>query len=123
MTTEGDGNMQLAQCVEAALNEGKAQQVQRIDVRKLTTITDCMIVATGTSRTHSRALAERLVEQAKQQGWRVVGVEGLPAAEWVLVDLGEVVVHVMLSQIRSLYDLEELWSFKPGDREQQSSAK
>ena len=79
---------QLARQVEAMLDDGKALDITRIDVRKLTTITDHMVIATWSSRIHARALADRLVEKMKEQSCAITGVEGLPAAEWVLVDLG-----------------------------------
>ena len=105
----------LARRVEGILDEAKALDITRIDVRDLTTITDYMIMATGNSRIHTRALADTLVEKMKEQGRSVTGVEGLPAADWVLVDLGSVVVHIMLAQVRAHYSLEELWSLKPAD--------
>ena len=115
MTESDSGSKQLAGRVADILRDRKGQSISCIDVQKLTTITDYMIMATGTSRTHTRALAEEIVEKMNQQGQRVAGVEGLPAAEWVLVDLGDVVVHIMLAPIRALYDLEELWSLRPAD--------
>ena len=105
----------LARRVEGILDEAKALDITRIDVRDLTTITDYMIMVTGNSRIHTRALADTLVEKMKEQGRSVTGVEGLPAADWVLVDLGSVVVHIMLAQVRAHYSLEELWSLKPAD--------
>jgi len=115
MTAHSLNSEQLARLVETVLGDLKGQSISCINVRKLTTITDFMIVATGTSRIHAKSLADEVVEKMKQQGYEVTGVEGLPAAEWVLVDLGAVVVHIMLAQIRALYDLEELWSLKPAN--------
>ena len=115
MTAHSLNSEQLARRVETVLGDLKGQSISCINVRKLTTITDFMIVATGTSRIHAKSLADEVVEKMKQQGYEVTGVEGLPAAEWVLVDLGAVVVHIMLAQIRALYDLEELWSLKPAN--------
>ena len=105
----------LARRVEGILDDAKALDITRIDVRDLTTITDYMIMATGNSRIHTRALADTLVEKMKEQGRPITGVEGLPAADWVLVDLGSVVVHIMLAQVRAHYDLEELWNLKPAN--------
>lgn len=113
MTAHSFGGKQLARRVESILKDMKGQSISCINVQKLTTITDYMVIATGTSRIHARALADEVVGKMKDQGHDVVGVEGLPAAEWVLVDLGAVVVHIMLAQIRARYDLEELWSLKP----------
>ena len=113
MTAHSPSSKQLARRVESILKDMKGQSISCINVQKLTTITDYMVMATGTSRIHAKALADDVVEKMKEEGHNVVGVEGLPTAEWVLVDLGGVVVHIMLAQIRALYDLEELWSLKP----------
>ncbi len=113
MTAHGPDSEQLARRVANMLRDRKGQSVRCIDVRRLTTITDYMVVATGTSRVHAKSLADEIVGKMKEQGRQVAGVEGLPAAEWVLVDLGAVVVHIMLARIRVMYDLEELWSLKP----------
>ncbi len=93
----------------AALNEIKALDVRVLDVRALTDITDFMIVASGRSNRQVRALAEEVMEQATARGVRPLGVEGLDQAEWVLVDLGDVVVHVMQPATRDFYQLERLW--------------
>lgn len=113
MTAHSLNSKQLARRVENILEDMKGQSINCIDVRKLTTITDYMVIATGSSLVHTRSLADEVVEKMKEQGHIVTGVEGLPAAEWVLVDLGAVVVHIMLARIRARYDLEELWSLKP----------
>ncbi len=113
---------QLAREAGEILDAGKAVDITRIDVRGLTTITDHMLIATANSRIHARALAERLVERMKARSRAVTGVEGLAAAEWVLVDLGSVVVHIMLAQMRALYDLEELWNLKPAPDEDRPPA-
>ncbi|MFO1356391.1 MAG: ribosome silencing factor [Gammaproteobacteria bacterium] len=99
----------LASLAEAALEDVKARDVRVIDVRKLTTVADYMIIATGTSDRHVRSLADRVVEQATGAGCRPLGVEGEEAGEWVLVDLQDVIVHVMLGKVRDLYKLENLW--------------
>lgn len=113
MTAASVTSKQLARRVETILEDLKGQSVNCINVRKLTTITDYMIIATGTSRIHAKSLANEVVEKISRSGHEVIGVEGLPGAEWVLVDLGAVVVHIMLAQVRALYDLEELWNLKP----------
>jgi ribosome-associated protein len=104
---------QLAGLVTAALEDIKAQDVQVLDVRKLTTIMDIMIVATGTSDRHVRSIADRVIEGLAAKGVKPVGVEGAETAEWVLVDLGDVVLHVMQRKVRELYQLEKLWEIKP----------
>lgn len=104
---------QLAGLVTAALEDIKAQDVQVLDVRKLTTIMDIMVVATGTSDRHVRSIADRVIEALAAKGVKPFGVEGAETAEWVLVDLGDVVLHVMQRKVRELYQLEKLWEIKP----------
>lgn len=99
----------LASLVEAVLDDMKARDVRVIDVRKLTSVTDFMIVATGTSDRHVRSIADRLVERLSAAGCAPLGIEGEEGGEWVLVDLQDVVVHVMLARVRELYKLENLW--------------
>ncbi|MBM4196100.1 MAG: ribosome silencing factor [Gammaproteobacteria bacterium] len=99
----------LAALAEAALDDMKARDVRVIDVRKLTTVTDYMVIASGTSDRHVRSIAGRIVERATEAGFSLLGTEGEEAGEWVLVDLQDVVVHVMLGRVRDLYKLENLW--------------
>ncbi|MCY3859887.1 MAG: ribosome silencing factor [Gammaproteobacteria bacterium] len=91
------------------LNDLKAQDVSMLDVRTQSTFTDYMVISTGTSRRHVNAIVDAVVLNAKHQGTRVLGIEGQKAAEWVLIDLGDVVVHVMQRDARDFYDLERLW--------------
>lgn len=100
-----------------ALEELKAKDITLLDVSRLTSVTDLMLIASGTSTRHVAALAGNLVEKAKQQGIQPLGVEGENGADWVLVDLGDLVVHVMLPETRQLYDLERLWADLPSDVE------
>lgn len=95
----------------------KGQSIRCINVERLTSITDYMVIVTGTSSTHLKALAESVSKSVKDAGQEVVGMEGKLASEWVLVDLGGVVLHLMLAPVRALYNLEELWNFetKPAD--------
>ena len=90
----------------------KGQSIRCINVERLTSITDYMVIVTGTSSTHLKALAESVSKSVKDAGHDVVGVEGKLASEWVLVDLGGVVLHLMLAPVRVLYNLEELWNFE-----------
>jgi ribosome-associated protein len=101
---------ELLAIVIAALEDLKGVDIRVIDVRDLTSITDRMVVASGTSTRHVKALADNVALKAKQQGYTPLGVEGEQAAEWVLLDLGDVVVHVMLPETRAFYGLEKLWS-------------
>jgi len=102
---------QLAQLVETTLDDLKGESITSIDVRKLTQITDYMVIVTGRSTTHIKALADEVVSKVKEAGGEVVGVEGKMQSEWVLVDVGDVVVHIMLAPVRALYNLEDLWNF------------
>lgn len=100
----------LKQVIENALEDAKAREITWMDVTGQTDITDYMVVASGTSNTHVRAVVDRVLEQATAAGFKPLGVEGREDSEWVLIDLGDVVVHVMLPKIREFYDLERLWS-------------
>ena len=100
---------QLLQCVITALDDLKVVDLKVLDVRGKTSITDVMIVATGTSSRHVKSLAGHVVQQAKQSGTSPMGVEGDDVGEWVLIDLGDVVVHIMQADIRDFYQLEKLW--------------
>ena len=105
----------VAQVVAGALDDLKALDVSLLDVRHLTTVTDTMIVASGRSDRHVRAIADAVVEKCKKEGHRPIGVEGQNVGEWVLVDLGDVVVHVMLPRTREFYNLEKLWDLAERD--------
>ena len=105
----------VAQVVAGALDDLKALDVSLLDVRHLTTVTDTMIVASGRSDRHVRAIADAVVEKCKKEGHRPIGVEGKNVGEWVLVDLGDVVVHVMLPRAREFYNLEKLWDLSERD--------
>lgn len=100
----------LIQFVITTLEDTKAQNVQQFDVTTLSSITDTMIIASGTSNRHVRSLADNLASEAKKHNIQVLGVEGDKNSEWVLVDLGDVVVHVMQNDTRNFYQLEKLWS-------------
>ena len=101
---------QLKDRIIEALEEVKGRNIVGLDVRKLTGMTDYMVIATGTSNRHVKALAENVREELRQRDVRPLGMEGESAAEWVLVDFGDVVLHVMLAEARKFYDLERLWS-------------
>lgn len=104
---------QLSDLVIEALDDIKAKDVVRLDVRDMTTVTDYMIVASGTSNRHVKALVDNVTEKAKEAGHRPIGVEGEDGGEWVLLDLQDTLVHVMLPKVREFYNLEKLWSIVP----------
>ena len=109
---------QLLACAHDALENLKAKEAVELDVRGKSSVADFMIIASGTSSRHVKSIADEVVRFAKNLGVMPLGVEGEREAEWVLVDLGDVLVHVMLPRVRELYALERLWSVgggKPGD--------
>ena len=107
----------IVKVVENALDDMKAVNVKVLDVRKLTDIADTLIIASGNSDRHVRSIADRVTEFAKKAGFRPTGVEGERDGEWVLVDLRDVIVHIMLPRIREFYRLENLWDVSAARRE------
>lgn len=108
----------LARLAIAALEDLKATDIVLMDVRKRTSVADYMVVASGRSARQVQAMAENVVEKAREKGVQALGVEGQRAGEWVLVDLGDVIVHAMLPSAREFYQLEKLW----GSRSQRLQA-
>jgi len=117
--TDDENVDRLLEIVMAALVDIKGVNIRVIDVRGLTSITDRMVIVSGTSSRHIRALAENVVLKAKQFKFPVLGVEGEDATGWILVDLADVVVHVMMPETREFYALEKLWSV--GERDNASA--
>ena len=111
--TKAKGSAALLRVVLAALEDMKAVNVKVIDVRGLTDVADTLVIASGTSDRHVRSLADRVIEQAKASGVRPLGIEGEREGEWVLVDLQDIVLHVMLPRVREFYALERLWEAGP----------
>ena len=111
---------EVAKLAIAALEDVKAQDIVSINVREKTSVTDFMVIASGTSSRHVKSLADNVLEKVKEQGVRPLGSEGLDTGEWALLDLGDVVVHVMLPTARQFYDLERLWQGAELSRAQHS---
>jgi ribosome-associated protein len=103
------GRPTLRDVVLGALDELKAVNVKAIDVRGITDITDTMVMASGTSDRHVKSIADRVIQRCKEAGYRPYGLEGERDGEWVLLDLQDVVLHVMLPRVREFYALEKLW--------------
>ena len=106
-------NEELKNTIIAALEDLKAVDVTVLSVAESSSVTDWMIIASGTSNRHVKSLANNVEVDAKQEGFKPIGSEGNETAEWVLVDFGDVIVHVMLPTTRAFYDLESLWTLKP----------
>lgn len=100
---------ELRSLVQNALEDLKAVELKVLDVRDLTSVTDLMIIVSGTSNRHVKALSDNLREKTTAAGVKPLGIEGVREAEWILMDYGDIVVHIMLPHIRSTYNLEKLW--------------
>ncbi len=100
---------ELISLIQESLEDLKARDILLLDVRGKSSVTDFMVIASGSSNRHVKAVAENVLVAAKKAGVESLGVEGLETGEWALVDLNDVVVHVMQADTRALYDLERLW--------------
>jgi ribosome-associated protein len=103
--------------VVLALEDRKGRNIVAIDVSRTSAVTDYMVIASGTSNRHVKALIDRVTECSKAAGTQPLGIEGRDSGEWVLLDLGDVIVHVMQPDARAFYDLERLWGELPGARQ------
>ena len=101
---------ELLEMVKNVLDERKGQNITVLDVIGKTSVTDFMVLATSTSERHAKALSDYVLEKVKENGFTPLGVEGQQGSDWVLVDLGDVILHVMTAQAREFYQLEKLWS-------------
>ena len=110
----------LNQVVLAALEDLKGKDIVSLDVTELSDVMDTFVIACGTSNRHVKSLAANVVADAKEKGFLTIGGEGMDSGEWVLVDFGDTVVHVMMPATRDYYDLEKLWSTEPASRSQDS---
>ena len=106
----------LTQTAVTALEDIKAHDIKVLDVRKLTSFYDTLIIASAESNRQVKALAHHVRDKLKEAGATVIGIEGEETGEWVLVDCGDIVVHVMQPAVRSYYNLEELWDTSPAQR-------
>ncbi len=112
-----DTSAETLQLVLSVLDDGKAEDAIAIDLAGKTTLADHMVIASGRSDRHVGALAEQLLSRLKDEGRGTARVEGMPLCEWVLIDAGDVIVHLFKPEIRSFYNLEKMWS---GDRPEES---
>ena len=110
-------SVQMANLAKEALDDLKAINVVTMDVSELTDVMDYMVIASGSSSRHVKSLASNVAVELKKRGIHIIGVEGEKTGDWVLVDLGDVVVHVMLPDMRDLYDLERLWTAHSSQRD------
>lgn len=112
----------MKKAVVDALEDIKATDITVLDVSKLTSITSCMIIASASSTRQAKSLAHNVQAKLKELGVETTGVEGEREGEWVLVDLGDIVVHVMLQNVRDYYNLEQLWGAAEGRRQTAKAA-
>lgn len=114
---------ELKQLALDALDDMKAEDIAVIDVTGKTTVTDWIIIATGSSSRHVKSIANNVIREAKKANRPPLGAEGEDEGEWVLVDLGDVIVHVMQRQVREFYDLESLWSVEAVEQRREQDAR
>jgi len=112
---------ELSNLVFEALDDMKAVDMRVLDVREKTNVTDVMVIATGTSARHVKSLANNVIVEAKKNNQTPIGVEGEDTGEWVLVDLGDVVVHILQAEIRDFYQLEKLWDTESQEQSESSN--
>lgn len=111
----------LEKIIFDALDNNKAIEITKIDVSKMTSVIDTMFICTSTSSRHAKTLAEKVSESAKAAGFRPLSIQGEELGEWVLVDLLDVVVHIMSAEAREFYSLEKLWNTALNNREQSAA--
>ena len=112
---------EILKIVQDVLDERKGQYITTLDVRGKTSFTDYMVLVTGTSDRHLKSLCDYVSEKLKENGFKPLGVEGDLGSDWVLLDLGDVIVHAMTAQAREFYQLEKLWTVE-GSKESEQGA-
>jgi len=100
----------LLELTLTTLDDMKANAVNNMNIAKLTSVSDFMIFSTGNSSRHVRSIADKIAENVKKEGHSIIGIEGYERSQWVLIDLGNIIVHIMLAETREFYKLEDLWS-------------
>jgi len=100
----------LLELTLSTLNNMKANAVNNMNVGELTKVSDYMIFSTGNSSRHIRSIADKIADNVKKEGHSIIGIEGYERSQWVLIDLGNIIVHIMLAETREFYKLEDLWS-------------
>jgi ribosome-associated protein len=113
MNSQSQSVQECLKVVHNALTDVKAKDIIELDVSSISNVADAIVIASGTSTRHVKALADNVADEARKAGFRPIGIEGERDAEWILIDLGYVVVHVMLPTARKFYDLESLWRNAP----------
>lgn len=104
--------------ITKTLDDNKAQDIRTIDVSRLTDVTDHMIICSGTSSRHVNSLADKVQRASREQNTKPLSIQGEETNEWILIDLGDIVVHVMQAEVRDFYNLEKLWSMTEEVRQQ-----
>ncbi len=113
----GSGVLSLVQSVQTCLDDAKAEDIVSIDLQGKTTLADTMIIATGRSSVHVAAIADRVIKTLKAGSAQVPRVEGLPSGDWVLIDVGDIIVHIFRPEVRQFYNLEKMWGMdRPAER-------
>lgn len=112
---------QLSQLVVTTLDDNKAEDIVNIDISHLTSMADKMVLCTATSTRHAKALLDKVVRASREAGIRPIGTEGETSAEWILIDLTDVIVHIMLAEQREFYSLEKLWTVAEEFREKSAN--
>ena len=114
-TMPADGADELYDLVMRQLDDDQAQEIVSIPLAGKSSVADHMVIASGRSTRQVAAIAQKLAEKVKQAGFGPVRIEGLPTADWVLIDAGDIVVHLFRPEVRSFYNLERMWSFESGE--------